>query len=465
MPNQVEATTRTWPLTSITSAPASRISCTASSSTLAVTFRSGSAIRIGIPGPFAGTVPARIDSSVEPLLGLLPGHPLGVGAGLQLGPGLLQLGDLALQPPRLRAQTVQELDQVLAAGVGVRVVGVFSRICMAPPTPTTNKIDGGDHLTTTRLQTRREPRHPAAGRCCASGSAAFGHARLRRLVGACGSPGRPPRLLRRRIRRRDRGGRLHGQAWNRARRIAAALVKIRMPSTTTTRGGQLGADADLVAHVDDRGGDQHVGDERDDEDPVGEDALQVGPEGAEQRVHRGDDGDRQIGLQHLRERRLQQQAEDDPGQQTDQREHRLGAWTSGGRRPGHKPSGGWHQRDWLYAGFAQDDWRITDTLTLNLGLRYEARTPWTEINNCQVGVNILTGALEFPGNTPVPAGVVGTNGFSDGLYKTTYGLPNFQPRIGFAWNPQALGGKTVIRGAYTISSYLEGLPRRSSLCR
>jgi hypothetical protein len=119
-------------------------------------------------------------------------------------------------------------------------------------------------------------------------------------------------------------------------------------------------------------------------------------------------------------------------------------------------SGGWHQRDWLYAGFAQDDWRITDTLTLNLGLRYEARTPWTEINNRQVGVNILTGALEFPGNTPVPAGAVGTNGFSSGLYKTTYGLPNFQPRFGFAWSPTALGGKTVIRGAFTISSYLEG---------
>ena len=119
-------------------------------------------------------------------------------------------------------------------------------------------------------------------------------------------------------------------------------------------------------------------------------------------------------------------------------------------------TGGWHQRDWLYAGFAQDDWRVTDNLTLNLGLRYEARTPWTEINNRQVGVNILTGALEFPGNTPVPAGAVGTNGFSSGLYKTDYGLPDFQPRIGFAWSPTALGGKTVIRGAFTISSYLEG---------
>jgi hypothetical protein len=124
---------------------------------------------------------------------------------------------------------------------------------------------------------------------------------------------------------------------------------------------------------------------------------------------------------------------------------------------GHGVSGGggaWHQRNWLYAGYVQDNWRVMHDLTLNLGLRYEAVTPWTETNNRQVNVNIQTGELEYPGNTPVVG--VGKNGFSSGLYNSDYGLPAFQPRIGFAWSPSALGGKTVIRGAYTISSYLEG---------
>ncbi|HZR66629.1 MAG TPA: TonB-dependent receptor [Terriglobales bacterium] len=116
--------------------------------------------------------------------------------------------------------------------------------------------------------------------------------------------------------------------------------------------------------------------------------------------------------------------------------------------------GGWHQRDWLYAGFVQDDWRISSGLTLNLGLRYEARTPWTETNGRQDSVNIFTGEIEFSGNTPVPAGVVGSNGFSNALYKSDYGLLDFQPRLGFAWSPKS--GKTVVRGAFDVSSYLEG---------
>jgi hypothetical protein len=119
-------------------------------------------------------------------------------------------------------------------------------------------------------------------------------------------------------------------------------------------------------------------------------------------------------------------------------------------------TGGWRARDWLFAGFAQDDWRVKDNLTFNLGLRYENRTPWTELHNRQVNVNINTGALEFVGNYPVPTGIVGTNGASAGLYPATNGLLDFQPRIGFAWSPAGGGGKTVVRGGFSISSFQEG---------
>jgi hypothetical protein len=106
----------------------------------------------------------------------------------------------------------------------------------------------------------------------------------------------------------------------------------------------------------------------------------------------------------------------------------------------------WHQFSWLFAGYGQDDWHITPTLTLNLGLRYEAHTPWVELNNRQSNLDLITGALELAGQ----------NGNSRALYNSVYGLPDFQPRIGFAWSPAAMNGKTVVRGAYTISSYLEG---------
>src|SRR5208283_4279825 len=113
-------------------------------------------------------------------------------------------------------------------------------------------------------------------------------------------------------------------------------------------------------------------------------------------------------------------------------------------------TGGWHARDWLFAGFVQDDWRVTSDLTFNLGLRYENRTPWTELHNRQVNVNIYTGALEFIGNAAVPNGIVGSNGFSSGLYPATNGLLDFEPRLGFAWSPEIWQGKTVIRGGFAI---------------
>lgn len=110
-------------------------------------------------------------------------------------------------------------------------------------------------------------------------------------------------------------------------------------------------------------------------------------------------------------------------------------------------SGGvWHQFSWTFAGYAQDDWRVSPSLTLNLGLRYEAHTPWVELNNRQDNLDLVTGQIEY----------AGVDGNSRSLYNTVYGEPAFQPRFGFAYSPERLGGRAVIRGAYTISSYLEG---------
>jgi len=106
----------------------------------------------------------------------------------------------------------------------------------------------------------------------------------------------------------------------------------------------------------------------------------------------------------------------------------------------------WQQSSNVIGAYAEDTWRLTDHLTLNLGLRYDVHTPWVEANDQQANYNIATGNIDLAGK----------NGASRGLYDGFYGGRDFQPRIGFAWTPAALGGRTVIRGAFTISSYLEG---------
>jgi hypothetical protein len=106
----------------------------------------------------------------------------------------------------------------------------------------------------------------------------------------------------------------------------------------------------------------------------------------------------------------------------------------------------WQQSSNMIGFYAQDTWRFTDRLTLNLGLRYDAHSPWVEANNQQANYNIATGNIDLAGK----------GGASRGLYDSTYGGKDFQPRIGFAWTPEFLGNHTVIRGAFTISSYLEG---------
>ena len=106
----------------------------------------------------------------------------------------------------------------------------------------------------------------------------------------------------------------------------------------------------------------------------------------------------------------------------------------------------WEQTSEIYGAYVQDTWRFNDRLTFNVGLRYEAHTPWVESNNQQANYDLRTQQIVFAGQ----------NGASRALYKGVYGGKDFQPRLGFAWTPAMLGGRTVVRGAFTISSYLEG---------
>src|SRR3978361_2131732 len=51
-----------------------------------------------------------------------------------------------------------------------------------------------------------------------------------------------------------------------------------------------------------------------------------------------------------------------------------------------------------FAGFLQDDWKITRTLTLNLGVRYDLLTPLVSANDRMVSFDPATGVIQLAGN-------------------------------------------------------------------
>src|SRR6478735_6875419 len=86
-------------------------------------------------------------------------------------------------------------------------------------------------------------------------------------------------------------------------------------------GRQLASDAELVAEVDDRRRDHDVADERDDEDLVVEDALEIGAERPEDGVEGRHDRDREVGVEAGRHVRGEDQPEDDADEESDGGDH------------------------------------------------------------------------------------------------------------------------------------------------
>ncbi len=93
------------------------------------------------------------------------------------------------------------------------------------------------------------------------------------------------------------------------------------------------------------------------------------------------------------------------------------------------------------AFYAQDDWRFTDRLTLNYGLRWEAELPRYELNGRQNSFD--PDAINPVSGTPGVVTFAGVNGTPRRAFKTD--LDNFGPRVGFAYQVSEFGG-TVLRG-------------------
>ncbi len=105
------------------------------------------------------------------------------------------------------------------------------------------------------------------------------------------------------------------------------------------------------------------------------------------------------------------------------------------------------------AVFAQDDWKATSNLTLNLGLRTEFLGAWTD-GDCHIG-NIesdLTKSGTYPFIYPSCVNKLGVTGLTGNAAGSTFKnsvSTGWGPRVGFAWD---LAGRhtTTVRGGYGI---------------
>jgi hypothetical protein len=115
-------------------------------------------------------------------------------------------------------------------------------------------------------------------------------------------------------------------------------------------------------------------------------------------------------------------------------------------------------RRWkMFRPFVEDDWRVTNNLTLNLGLAWALTTPITEAQGRQANFDFATNQYLVAGSSPALAAC--TNCIhTDGRVGVKFDKTALEPRIGVAWKP--LGSQTTaIRAGYAIfhdSSWNQG---------
>jgi hypothetical protein len=115
---------------------------------------------------------------------------------------------------------------------------------------------------------------------------------------------------------------------------------------------------------------------------------------------------------------------------------------SGKGRGGGDPNDPWTHLQNRISLFAQDDFKVLENLTLNLGLRWAYTSPLVEKDNRQSNFNLVTGEQVFAQD----------GGLEErALYKPYYN--GWEPRVGAAWTAT---DRLVFRGGYGISQFMEG---------
>jgi hypothetical protein len=100
------------------------------------------------------------------------------------------------------------------------------------------------------------------------------------------------------------------------------------------------------------------------------------------------------------------------------------------------------ERGWYAGEYFQDEWTISRSLTLNLGIRYELVSPYTETQNRMADLILdpgspLYGQFILAGDSRLPRSLL------------SWDKNNFAPRVGFAWRvPKA--ADFVVRGSFGI---------------
>jgi carboxypeptidase family protein/TonB-dependent receptor-like protein len=107
-------------------------------------------------------------------------------------------------------------------------------------------------------------------------------------------------------------------------------------------------------------------------------------------------------------------------------------------RTGGPASAQRYLRSKAIAAFFQDDWKLRPNFTLNLGLRYEYYPPLSDTKDALSN-------LTFGPNGLVDSSV----GHVSHLIPPDHN--NFGPRIGFAWSPSRLQGRSVLRGGFGVA--------------